>query len=129
MTILKKAPRKSTITFDRSIELPVNTQRTQRNGMDDTDNKDTIENPEITKLKKEEKVFQVSIQKRDNGLGLSLAGGKDSDICYDGKLFIIHMNISFEEVQFIETNPYFTLTCIQFLVYNRQWKRGKRVME
>ena len=95
MTILKKAPRKSTITFDRSIELPLITHRTQRNDMDDTDNKETVEHPEITKLKKEEKVFQVSIRKRDNGLGLSLAGGKNSDICYDGKLFIIHMNIRF----------------------------------
>ena len=69
----------------------MNTQRTQRNEVEDNDNKiddeKTVEHPAITELKKEEKVFQVSIRKRDNGLGLSLAGGKDSDICYDGKPF------------------------------------------
>ena len=56
----------------------------RRNNESDKD-EEHVDHPVIEKLKKEEKVFQVSIRKRHNGLGLSLAGGRDSDICYGGK--------------------------------------------
>ena len=39
----------------------------------------------IQTIKKDGKVFEVDIEKRANGLGVSLAGGKNSDICYKGK--------------------------------------------
>ena len=64
------------ITFDRGIELPDEPQKQPEQPI----------NEEIEKLRKDEKVFEVEVEKRENGLGLSLAGGKGSDICYGGKL-------------------------------------------
>ena len=80
---MTKAPVKSTITLDRGIELPATTT-TERKENNKKEEEDSVENGALKKLKNKEKVFQVTIKKRDNGLGLSLAGGQDSDICYGG---------------------------------------------
>lgn len=77
--ILRKAPNKSIITLDHGIELPEDITRSPE--------EEPI-NDEITKLKKDDGVFEVTVEKRENGLGLSLVGGKGSDICYKGNLMI-----------------------------------------
>lgn len=54
-----------------------------------TDGKSSVVNEKIASLIKSHKtVFEVDIEKRSNGLGLSLVGGKDSDVCYEGNLCI-----------------------------------------
>ena len=48
-----------------------------------------VVNEKISNLKSSEEVFEVQVEKRDNGLGSSLAGGRDSDICYNGTYYFV----------------------------------------
>lgn len=59
-----------------------------------TDGQPVAEAPLVNKkiaslIKNHKTVFEVDIEKRSNGLGLSLVGGRDSDVCYNGELFSI----------------------------------------
>lgn len=78
--------------MDRGIELPSVERAESTNQQppsDDSANQrrsshSPVVNEKIASLKSSEKVFEVQVEKSENGLGLSLAGGRDSDICYNG---------------------------------------------
>ena len=71
---MKRSPYQTTIIVDRTIKL----------SSDDL----YAASPNCKRLQQvkatNDHVFEVDVEKGDDGLGLSLVGGRDSDIVYEG---------------------------------------------
>ena len=68
---MKQAPAQTTIVIDRGIVLSLDPISDPLNSIESVSSKDNV--------------FEVEVKKNANGLGLSLAGGRNSDPVFNGK--------------------------------------------